>query len=251
MKVHIYCLKDPITFEIKYIGRTKNDLKSRLRGHIASSKRAKFKTRKQNWILNLISKNIKPIIEKLIEIEGWEESYLYEQSLIKEYVDKGFDLYNLKDRGIGSYLPCKKEVKDLISKKIKNLHEKGHYKNSSLLKKVTIYNLEGNKILSFNSIADCARFLNVNNKNLEVSLKRQSKRFHNYQIRKYEVDKIEPYTVNYAVNKQSMSLQNIEDNSTLYFSCKKDCCRFLNISFNTLVRKIKNKSIINNKYIVT
>lgn len=251
MRVYIYCLKDPITFEIKYIGRTKNDLKSRLRGHIASSKKAKFKTRKQNWILNLILKNMKPIIEELTVIEGWKESYLYEQSLIKEYIDKGFDLYNLKDRGIGSYLPCKKEVKNLISKKIKDLHEKGHYKNSNLLQKVTIYNLEGYKVLSFNSIADCARFLNVNNKNLEMSLKRQSKRFHNYQIRRYEVDKIEPYVVDYTTNKQSINLQNIENNSTLYFSSKKDCCRFLNISFNTLSRKIKNKSIINNKYIVT
>lgn len=250
MKVYIYCLKDPVTLKIKYIGRTKNDLKARLRGHVASSKRAVFKTRKQNWILDLISKNTKPIIEELTVIEGWEESYLYEQNLIKQYVENNYDLHNLKDKGVGSYLPCKEEVKNVISEKIKNLHKNGHYKNSKLLKKVTIYDLEGNKLKSFNSIAECSRFLKVSNKNLEVSLKRQSKRFHNYQIRRYEIDKIEPYCISYNANKHVLSLQDTDTGEIIQFTSKKDCCKFLNVSFNTLKRKIDNQLVINNKYIV-
>ena len=38
MKVNIYCLYNPITSKIRYIGRTKSDLNKRLQQHICKAK---------------------------------------------------------------------------------------------------------------------------------------------------------------------------------------------------------------------
>lgn len=249
MKVIIYCLKVPDTLEIKYIGRTKNTLATRLSGHINSAKRKIRKTAKDYWIVNLLALGLKPVIEEMYVIEGWEESHVFEQNLIKEHLDNGFKLYNLKDKGTGHTLPCKEEVKLRISETVKNLHKSGVYKDSKLLKKVTMYDLQGNNIQTFNSIADCARFLNVNNKNLEHSLKRNSKRFHTFQIRRYNVDKIEPYFIpKFKRPTKSIILKDLENN-ILEFNSILEVLKFLNTTRSKFYTKIKNSLLINNKYI--
>jgi hypothetical protein len=64
----IYCLSDPRTNEIRYIGLTKKNLETRLIEHISSSKSVKkSNTYKKKWIQSLLKDNIKPII---LLIEG-------------------------------------------------------------------------------------------------------------------------------------------------------------------------------------
>lgn len=250
MNVNIYSLSVPDTLEIKYIGRTKNSLKQRLNGHIQAAKKKKFKTRKDNWILNLLNNDKKPIISLLTVIEGWEESYLYEQDLIKDYLDNGFELYNLKDLGRGHVLPCREDVKIRISNTVKKLHEDGVYKNSKNLVPLYLYDLEGNWIKDFISISECARFLNISNKNLECSLKRNSKRLHEYQIRKFKKDKIEFYErpkIQFYHSKK-VTMFDMETNDTFYFESLNKCREFLNVPHSTLSKYVSEKLILKNRY---
>jgi hypothetical protein len=192
MIVIIYFLRDPVTKELRYIGRTKNDLKARLRGHIAAAKRNVFKTKKDNWILKLRKEKLKPIIEYHDTILGWTESYIYEQKLIRDYINMGFNLVNLHDRGEGALLRIvSEEQKKKISNKVKQLHKDGVYDSRGL--KLTVYDLNGYKIQSFKNIRETATWLNVSQKQLDTSLKRESKRIHEYQVRRFDTDKIESY----------------------------------------------------------
>lgn len=252
MNVNIYSLSVPDTLEIKYIGRTKNSLKKRLSGHIASAKKKVFKTRKDNWLLNLLKENKKPIISLLTIIEGWEESYLYEQNLIKEYLDKGYVLYNLKDLGVGHTLPCREDVKLKISETVKKLHREGLYKDTIIKVPVTIYDLDGNNVQTFKSITDCAKFLNISLKHLEKSLTRGDKRLHNFQIRKQNLPKIDKYVKPKIIREcKSNSILDTITNEILNFNSIAETLKFLDIGMSWFSECRKNKLLIKNRYKVT
>ncbi len=97
-KVYIYTLSDPCTGEIKYIGKTINELKIRLYGHMHESK--KSNTHKSNWIKSLLSKNLKPTIEILdiVNDDDWE---FWEQYWIEQLKYWGINLTNCMDGGKG------------------------------------------------------------------------------------------------------------------------------------------------------
>jgi len=75
----IYKLTDPITNEIRYIGKTKNKLEKRLYEHCTIRNLSK-RNNKNNWIKKLISLGLRPIID-LIEIvdneTNWQEREIY------------------------------------------------------------------------------------------------------------------------------------------------------------------------------
>ena len=60
--VDIYVLKDPETSIIYYVGRSVN-IKTRYRQHIFLARRSKKKNRKDAWILSILNKGLKPLIE--------------------------------------------------------------------------------------------------------------------------------------------------------------------------------------------
>jgi group I intron endonuclease len=65
---YIYCLKDPRTSEIRYVGQTINDPKKRMAQHIHQEKRTKGKlTHVNSWIRSLKQNNLRPIMEILEE----------------------------------------------------------------------------------------------------------------------------------------------------------------------------------------
>jgi len=73
--VKIYKLIDPITMEIRYVGKTITSLNDRLKVHIRQSKATKKHTHKEAWIKGLLNQNTKPIIELIEEVENeiWVE----------------------------------------------------------------------------------------------------------------------------------------------------------------------------------
>jgi hypothetical protein len=179
MEVKIYVLRNPEDLEIRYIGRTKNPLKIRLSGHLNKARRNKFKTHKDNWILSL---EIKPIIELIEIVIGWEESYKREQQLIKEYIKKGYRLTNLHDRGTRGLLrDISEEQKLKISKKVKQLHKEG--KLHCGRKSVDVYDLEGNFINNFDSYKKASEFIGIRQKQFQSSMRRNDKRIKNYQVK--------------------------------------------------------------------
>ena len=95
--LYIYTLSHPLTFEIRYVGKT-NDLKRRLQSHIDYA-RSKNKRRKvADWILSVIKQGLKPKITLIesVEIDDWANR---ERFWINHFRSLGFNLCNLTDGG--------------------------------------------------------------------------------------------------------------------------------------------------------
>ena len=77
--VKIYVLKHPDTLEVRYVGKTVRSLSRRLGNHIANAKGNKHNKHLSNWIINILNKNKRPIIELLEECDYsvWQEREQY------------------------------------------------------------------------------------------------------------------------------------------------------------------------------
>lgn len=98
--MYIYGLIDPLTGQLKYIGKTKRSLKRRLTEHICVTNLIS-KTYKNHWIKQLLEKQHKPEIvelEKLSPNDDWIEA---EQFWIAYMRFIGYKLTNLTDGGDG------------------------------------------------------------------------------------------------------------------------------------------------------
>lgn len=77
---NIYVLKCPLINEVVYVGKTKLDLDKRLYNHLSD----KSNKRKREWILNLKSQKLTPIIE-LVQTCDDEVADITEYKLINYY----------------------------------------------------------------------------------------------------------------------------------------------------------------------
>lgn len=112
-KFKIYCLKDPITYEIRYIGYTSTSLTQRLRSHI-SDRNKKSISHKINWIRSIVDKGMKPIIEQLDARNTLDEIL----SLEIEYISKYENLTNSTSGGETNKIYCE-SVRRRISESLK------------------------------------------------------------------------------------------------------------------------------------
>lgn len=114
----IYRLKDPITNEVKYIGKTKLSLESRLYLHFRDREQKKEANGlKANWLINLHEVyNTKPIIELIELIEDKVESSEREVYWIEHYFRNGCNLVNTQ----GNYY-------DIFTKKKRKRYKKTIY----------------------------------------------------------------------------------------------------------------------------
>lgn len=119
-KYLIYKLIDPRTNEIRYIGKTKNSLKKRLYEHL-TKRNLTPKTHKNNWIKSLLKENLKPIIEKIEEVneDNWIEREIY---YIQHFKNKGINLTNGTNGGDGAL--GTKQSKDSINKRLETMRKK-------------------------------------------------------------------------------------------------------------------------------
>ncbi len=111
-KVLIYCLMDPLTGEIRYVGQTIKGNK-RFKEHIKPSSLRKH-THKNHWIKSLINKDLKPIFNVLEYIE--DNSILDEREdyWINYHKSQGCNLTNAANGGRGS--PGRKNSPESIAK---------------------------------------------------------------------------------------------------------------------------------------
>jgi hypothetical protein len=249
MEVKIYALKDPFTNEIRYLGRTKNSLKVRLNGHLSKAKQNKFKTYKDNWILSL---NLKPIIELLEIVYGWEESYKREQELIKDYLNKGFRLTNLHDRGTGGLLrDISDEQKLKISLKVKKLHEDGKLKCGR--KSVDIYDLEGNFIKNCISYKEASEFIGISQKQFQSSMRRKAKRIKNYQVLSkgsLPPNKWKQRTGEISKNFKPIFVWDILKRELIEFEAVKRFKKFFETGASTVNYYINTSKLFKNRYLI-
>lgn len=83
MKTFIYSLTDPVTNQIRYVGKTVN-LEQRLYNHIHGAKTMKYKRHVYYWINSLLKQGKLPIMSVLEECSenDWQEKEIY---WIKQY----------------------------------------------------------------------------------------------------------------------------------------------------------------------
>jgi group I intron endonuclease len=93
----IYTLLDPVTNQIRYIGKA-NNLDQRYKAHL--NKTRKHQIHKRNWINSLKKQGLKPIIEILdvVPIAEWQ---FWETYWISQFKSWGFDLINYTSGGDG------------------------------------------------------------------------------------------------------------------------------------------------------
>ena len=114
MNVKIYGLIEPITGQIKYIGKTKQLLQKRLSAHLAECN--KSNTKKNTWLKSIKKKGLKPKIEELdlvLESE-WE---FWEQYWISQFKAWGFELKNTDGGGKGQSSEFMRKNNPMFKKK--------------------------------------------------------------------------------------------------------------------------------------
>ena len=169
--IYIYTLKDPITNEIRYIGKTKQKFYSRLSAHKRYAKTSLKQTHFTNWVNKLLKLNLQPIMEKLeiVNEKNWQERERY---WIKYYKSLGLKLTNTQEGGQGAYgglntasflgKKHSKETKNIISIKNKNIKKSKEWiYNASQAQCKAIYgiNLQTNLKIEFDCIRDAALYI--------------------------------------------------------------------------------------------
>ena len=109
--VSIYCLTDPVSKEIRYVGKAK-DAKNRFAQHLSDEKQG----HKKNWIRGLKSRGLRPEMDILEEVHEskWEESERWWISYLRFI---GCNLINIDLGGNGAH-----KVSDSMRDKCRLIH---------------------------------------------------------------------------------------------------------------------------------
>lgn len=99
-QVNIYALIDPRDGRCRYVGKTKNDLEKRLRGHINDAKRRPGEIARFRWINALAKSGVVPLI-KTLEVVSPDDWQAAEQMWIHEMRARFPGLLNGTDGGDG------------------------------------------------------------------------------------------------------------------------------------------------------
>jgi len=112
-KFKIYCLKHPITMEIRYIGVTCRTLKQRFYQHYHSGNLDNLTTPVSKWIRSLRDVELKPHIEVIEEVtsDEWENKEIYYINLFS----KTHRLLNVQKGGSGIIVGRTREQANLAS----------------------------------------------------------------------------------------------------------------------------------------
>lgn len=146
----IYTLSDPNNGIVRYIGKT-NNIKKRLQKHL-SNNHLSSPTKKNNWIISLIRKDMIPIIEVLDEVDSNDIDF-YEVFYISLFKSWGFDLLNGTDGGDGYDWSGRKHKK---SSNIKNRMNSPHRKSVAKL------DMNGNILEKYHSLREAGLKNNIN-----------------------------------------------------------------------------------------
>lgn len=200
---NIYILIDPLTEEVRYVGKTVKTLKERLSGHLYSIKRED--NHKTNWISSLLKKGEIPIIQFLDSCE-WQYSQELEKHWISFYKKQGCKLVNTTEGGEGN-LGGKRSSKAI--KKLKNtLKEKA--------KSVYQYSLDGKFLQEYQSATEAAEKINGRYHNIYQCCN-FSKKSHKGFIWSF----LPPEKINLSKYKHSKTVNKVTENNNFMKKQKK------------------------------
>jgi len=198
MEIKIYTLsstREPNN--VRYVGKTKQSLKRRLNGHLCDAKKAKsegrFTIHNYNWINKELSEGYTIIISEIDsrEFDVDEDWKWLEQYWISQFKSWGFKITNLTSGGDGnqdqvfSYESLEKKAEKLrgrprdeetrrkisegLTGVVRSEETKALVKDSITIlqgRKIVQYDLDGNKISDWESIAEAARQTGIDKGNI-------------------------------------------------------------------------------------
>lgn len=135
----IYSLSDPITNEIRYIGKS-NDLRKRLYAHIKECK-SEMRSHKISWVRSLLNKNQRPIIEIIDEVPSSEWEF-WESFWISQFLSWGIRLVNISPGGYNNNYKRDFITRDKMKKSKLGTHLSDEHKEniSSSIKQKSLEN---------------------------------------------------------------------------------------------------------------
>ena len=191
----IYCIKNPFTFKIVYIGKTKNELYVRLLQHFheAFHKKREYGYIKQKWFEKYAINGVFPIIELLEET--------------------AIDLADVREKfWIQKYNPILNTTFANNEKLLENI---------SNVKSIKIYqyNKQGEFIKEWKSITEAATTLNIEGGNISGAAIGKRKLAGVWMWSYYKLDSLTPYKRN--IFKKEVHKYDINGN----YICSYDCAR--------------------------
>lgn len=136
-QVTIYTLSDPITKEVRYVGKTQRPVKDRKSEHIYFAKKLN-RTHSHRWINSLLNQGQRPVFE-ILDICDSKDWKTIEQYWISQLKNWGFNLTNHSIGGEGAF--GRKWSKEERENRVEPTNKR----------KVYIADSEGNPIKWFNS----------------------------------------------------------------------------------------------------
>lgn len=209
MKNYIYILQDPITNEVRYVGKSKNPHRRYL-SHLWQKPKVKYHS--YYWIQKLLKNGLNPI---LTVIDETEEDWIWlEQYWIEQFKQWGFNLTNITSGGEGA---CKS----------------ANWNNVP----VTAFTKEGQLIKTFESQKECAQYFNTSSNNVtRVVNGNTTLLLKKYQIK---IGKLENDINNFVSNRT----YNWKNKPTIYWTSKKIICLEDNKEFNSITEASKHYNI--------
>jgi len=132
----IYCLKCPVTNDIRYIGQTRRGIRRKYEHLSKLKKKYNSNTYLYNWINDLFSKGVKPIFEI---VESFEDSSLLNEREIYwiSFYSKKYNLCNYELGGVsGKLISDNHNSKFLKGKKLEDYY--GKEKSQEIRNKISL-----------------------------------------------------------------------------------------------------------------
>lgn len=251
--IYIYILIDPLTNDIRYVGKTTN-LARRLNAHINRAKQNKYHSAR--WINSLIQKDLKPIMTTIEECneDNWEEREIYWIS----YYRKLFDLTNILDGGghsatygrLGKLWSEEQRVNNRKARLGMNVNHTDEGKKNRAdgirkycnenKKKVFQYSLDGEFIKEWDSAVDAGLELNIAHSNITKVCKCEGKRAGNF-IWSYELKEITKYENKKPITKQILQI-DVNDKIINEFEGTTEASSITKISRTAIINCLSGKS---------
>lgn len=209
--VTIYSLSNPADGIVRYVGRTKGELSTRLTQHCSEARTLRRKNKRTCWIKSILKTGKRPEIKEVDTVHENEASF-FEKHFIKLFKSFGAILVNDTEGGegvkgrkmtaenrenISKALMCRvfsaehrKRLGESNSRRCKNGYRhseraKENIRNSAKKKPILMYDLQMNFIKEFNGIRVAEREMGIPSTNIVAGLKGKTKRVRRF-IFKYK-----------------------------------------------------------------
>lgn len=235
--IYIYTLSDPMTEEVRYVGKTIRNPKYRLNSHISVSKLNKKKDYCHSWIRSLLNKGQFPVL-KIIE-----ETFLLSRETywIKYYKEKSnTNLTNYTEGG-----ECSRLLPGTIRKRTAK-HTAKILENPTYKKEVFIWNTKGELLYKFNALSKVSTIIHVSRTTASDIVSKYIR-----QNRIYKGEFVFSYTdkfpenaikTRYMYNKVLFLKNGIE----VVFRSAKEASKYISMNYVTLCYHLRNNTLPKN-----